>query len=143
MTLQGRRPGDRRVRIERVQPRDYTVRPPARIRRPPSPALVLVVGFAVLIAIGTVILSLPISSERGTWSDPLVALFTATSAVCVTGLVVVDTATHWSLFGRTVIMILFQVDRIEMIRERRSHHDPAHVMHQARDIIRFILQPHD
>ncbi|HEX5591297.1 MAG TPA: potassium transporter TrkG [Candidatus Limnocylindrales bacterium] len=109
MTLRGRRPGDRRVRIELVRPRDYVIAPPKRIRRPPSPAAVLIVGFLVLIAVGTVVLVLPVSSQAGTWTDPLTALFTATSAVCVTGLVVVDTGTHWSSFGHVAILGLIQV----------------------------------
>jgi trk system potassium uptake protein TrkH len=74
-----------------------------------TPATVLVLGFAVLIAIGTVLLLLPVSRAAGMPMDPIVALFTATSAVCVTGLVVVDTATHWSTFGQVVIMGLVQV----------------------------------
>jgi trk system potassium uptake protein TrkH len=109
VTLHGRRPGDRRIRIERVTPQDYRVTRPKRIRRPPSPWLVLVVGFAVLIAIGTVLLTLPFATAPGRTTDVLTALFTATSAVCVTGLVVVDTATHWSGFGHVVIMLLIQV----------------------------------
>jgi trk system potassium uptake protein TrkH len=107
--LPGRRPGDRRVRIELTKPKDYRVKPPKRIRRPPSPALVLLVGFALLIGIGTVLLWLPISSASGTWAVPLTALFTATSAVCVTGLVLVDTATHWSPFGQATILALVQI----------------------------------
>ncbi|HSL97984.1 MAG TPA: potassium transporter TrkG [Candidatus Deferrimicrobiaceae bacterium] len=66
-------------------------------------------GFAFLIAIGTVVLILPISSASGAWTDPIVALFTATSAVCVTGLIVVDTGTYWSGFGHGVILLLLQV----------------------------------
>ena len=109
MTLRGKRLGDRRIRIERVAPRDYSLGPPRRVRRPPSPSAVLVSGFAGLVAIGTVLLLLPISSEPGAATDLLTALFTATSAVCVTGLVVVDTATHWSPFGELVILGLIQV----------------------------------
>lgn len=107
--LQGRRVGDRRVRIERTKPQDYRVQAPKRIRRPPPPALVLLIGFTVLIAIGALLLSLPIASASGTWTDPLTALFTATSAVCVTGLVIVDTRDHWSPFGQTVILTLVQI----------------------------------
>jgi trk system potassium uptake protein len=55
-----------------------------------------------------VVLMLPMSSAAGEWTSPLTALFTATSAVCVTGLVVVDTGTHWSGFGHVVIMLLIQ-----------------------------------
>ena len=109
MTLQGRRLGDKRVRVERVKPRDYRVTPPRRIRRPPSPWLVLILGFATVIGIGAILLLLPASTAPGRSTTLLQALFTATSAVCVTGLVVVDTATHWSPFGHAVILALIQV----------------------------------
>ena len=109
MTLRGRRLGDRRVRVERVRPQEYQVRPQRRVRRPPSPWLVLIVGFAALVAIGTVLLLLPIATAPGRATGPLTALFTATSAVCVTGLVVVDTAAHWTPFGHVVILALVQV----------------------------------
>ena len=85
------------------------MRPQRRVRRPPSPWLVLIVGFAALVAIGTILLLLPISTAPGRTTAPLTALFTATSAVCVTGLIVVDTATHWSPFGHVVILALVQV----------------------------------
>ncbi len=109
MTLRGRRPGDRRVRIERVKPHDYRVASPRRVRKPLSPSAVLVAGFAALIAIGTVVLLLPISTEPGVSTDFVTALFTATSAVCVNGLVVVDTGTHWSPFGEVVILAMIQI----------------------------------
>jgi trk system potassium uptake protein TrkH len=105
----GRRIGDRRVRVELVKPRGFVVTPPRRVRRPPSPAVVLILGFAVLIAVGTVVLMLPLAGRTGTWTDPLTALFTATSAVCVNGLVVVDTADHWSTFGHVAILVMVQV----------------------------------
>jgi trk system potassium uptake protein TrkH len=73
-----------------------------------SPAVALIVGFAVLIVAGTIVLMLPVSSANGEWTPPITALFTATSAVCVTGLVVVDTGTHWSGFGHFVIVLLIQ-----------------------------------
>ena len=106
--LRGLRPGDRRVRIERVKPQELTVAPPRRARPLPPPGLVLVAGFATAIAIGMVLLMLPFASADGGWTDPLTALFTSTSAVCVTGLVVVDTATHWSAAGQLVILVLIQ-----------------------------------
>jgi trk system potassium uptake protein TrkH len=62
-----------------------------------------------MIAIGTVVLMLPISSTSGRWTPPIDALFTATSAVCVTGLVVVDTGTYWSPFGQLTILVLIQL----------------------------------
>lgn len=79
-------------------------------KHPPMSAQgVIALGFAAIIAIVTLLLMLPASSREGTWTDPLTALFTATSAVCVTGLVVVDTATHWSAFGRCVLLAGIQI----------------------------------
>jgi trk system potassium uptake protein TrkH len=95
--------------VERLEPKAFTVETPRTVRRPPSPAMVLLAGFAAVIAIGTAILMLPLSSADGTWTRPLDALFTATSAVCVTGLVVLDTGTYWSPFGHVVILLLIQV----------------------------------
>ncbi|MBQ8287297.1 MAG: Trk family potassium uptake protein [Clostridia bacterium] len=80
-----------------------------RVRRRMSPAQVLAIGFMVIILIGTLLLMLPISAKSGEFTDPTAALFTATSATCVTGLVVVDTLSHWTLFGQTVIILLIQV----------------------------------
>lgn len=73
------------------------------------PARLLVVVFSGAILAGTVLLSLPLAAQGGGWTDPLTALFTATSAVCVTGLVVEDTPTYWSGFGQGVILLLIQV----------------------------------
>ena len=78
----------------------------APLARPP---VVLVLGFAALIAVGTLALLLPISVHPGGHADLLTALFTSTSAVCVTGLVVVDTGPFWSPFGQAVILVLMQV----------------------------------
>jgi trk system potassium uptake protein TrkH len=105
----GSRPGDQRIRVELVKPRAYRVVARTRVRRPPSPAVVLVAGFLVVIAVGAVVLMLPLASAAGTWTTPAVALFTSTSAVCVTGLVVVDTGTYWSPFGQSVILALIQI----------------------------------
>lgn len=109
MTHAGRRPGDRRVRVERARPEQFTITTPKRLRAPLPPALVLVAGFAAMIAAGTVVLILPVSSQAGAVTPVIDALFTATSAVCVTGLVVVDTGTYWSPFGQAVILALIQV----------------------------------
>lgn len=73
-----------------------------------SPAKILVGGFALVILLGAILLSLPVSAREGRLSF-LDALFTATSAVCVTGLVVVDTGTYFTRFGQTVIMLLIQI----------------------------------
>ena len=107
--LRGRRTGDRRIRVERVKPQAFEIRQPRRLQPPPSPSAILVGGFGALIAIGTVILMLPPMAASGTWTDPITAFFTATSAVCVTGLVIVDTAGYWSPVGELAIMLLIQV----------------------------------
>jgi trk system potassium uptake protein len=69
----------------------------------------IVIGFAAIIVIGSILLNLPISSKDGHSIGFINALFTATSAVCVTGLVVVDTYTHWTVFGQVTILLLIQV----------------------------------
>lgn len=74
-----------------------------------TPPQILVMGFALIILIGGTLLSLPISSAIGQATPFLDAVFTATTATCVTGLVVVDTGTHYSLFGHIVIMMLIQI----------------------------------
>ncbi|WP_309742986.1 MULTISPECIES: TrkH family potassium uptake protein [unclassified Chamaesiphon] len=66
-------------------------------------------GFLAVILTGAMLLMLPLSTTSGQWNDPIVSLFTSTSAVCVTGHVVVDTATHFSRFGQLVIMLLIQI----------------------------------
>ena len=66
-------------------------------------------GFLLIILIGSLLLSLPIATEAGESTTYLNALFTSTSATCVTGLIRYDTATHWSLFGEIVIIVLIQI----------------------------------
>ncbi len=78
-------------------------------RAPMSAQSLIALGFALIIVVEMLLLMLPASSQTGEWMDPLTALFTATSAVCVTGLVVVDTASHWSLFGRAVLLVGIQI----------------------------------
>ncbi len=70
---------------------------------------VILLGFLTIITLGTLLLMLPVSSQSGKSTPFLDALFTATSASCVTGLVTVDTATHWSLFGKCVILVMIQL----------------------------------
>ena len=83
-------------------------RPYLRRAAAPSPALV-VWGLMGVIVAGTLLLMLPIAGAGDQATGPLTALFTATSAVCTTGLVVVDTQEHWSLFGEAVLVLLMQV----------------------------------
>lgn len=74
-----------------------------------NPAQTIIAGFAAIILAGALVLSLPAASADGQRTGFLTSLFTATSAVCVTGLVVVDTADFWSPFGQGVILLLIQV----------------------------------
>ena len=74
-----------------------------------DPIRLIPVLFAALILAGTVLLSLPISTAEGSPAPVLSALFTAVSAVSVTGLIVEDTPVYWSTFGQSVIMLLFQI----------------------------------
>ncbi len=80
-----------------------------KINRKLSSSQIIIISFAVGILLGASLLTLPISSQSGEWTSFPDALFTATSALCVTGLVVRDTATYWSVFGQSVILILIQV----------------------------------
>ena len=76
---------------------------------------IIILGFSGVIALGTILLMLPVSCQ-GRHMTPFVdALFTATSAVCVTGLIVHDTATYWSSFGQTVILLLIQIGGMGVI----------------------------
>lgn len=70
---------------------------------------IIALGFLILIGLGTLLLSLPIATADGQRAPLLTTLFTAVSASCVTGLVLQDTATYWSAFGKTVIILLIQI----------------------------------
>ncbi|WP_344001339.1 TrkH family potassium uptake protein [Microbacterium paludicola] len=81
-----------------------------RLLRPRlAPAQAIVAGFGAVVAAGTILLMLPISSAQGRWTGFVDALFTSTSAVCVTGLIVTDTPVYWSPFGKLVILALIQL----------------------------------
>jgi len=95
----------------------------ARPARPPGvrrglltaighPARIVALAFAVAITVGSLLLSLPVAHQRGLHTDFVEAFFTATSAVSITGLSVVDTSTHWSTFGQLVILVLIQIGGI-------------------------------
>ena len=73
---------------------------------------IIVLSFLSIILIGSLLLTLPLSSRSGEWTPFLDAMFTATSATCVTGLVVYDTYTHWSAFGQAIILVLIQIGGI-------------------------------
>jgi trk system potassium uptake protein TrkH len=77
-------------------------------RKPLSPPQLLALHIGGLIALGTLLLSLPVAAAPGRHVSVLDALFTSTSAVCVTGLIVVDTPKDFSLLGQIVVMLLIQ-----------------------------------
>lgn len=92
------------IMTRRVSSRNRTPRPIFR-----HPAQAVVAAFAIAVALGTVLLMLPISRAGEGGASLLAALFTSTSAVCVTGLIVVDTPSYWSGFGEAVILGLIQI----------------------------------
>ena len=79
------------------------------------PTQIVVLAFGTAVLLGTTILMLPISTAAGNETDLVTALFTAVSAVCITGLTVVDTGTHWSAFGQTAIMIMIQLGGLGIV----------------------------
>ena len=100
--------------VARAAERLRTVRLPAPAARSVErvarrPARLVVAGFAVAVMAGWALLMLPAATESGRGAGAVTALFTATSAVCVTGLVIVDTGAYWSGFGEAVIPGLIQI----------------------------------
>lgn len=88
---------------------------PSRLKRPLNSFQVIILGFLGAILLGSLLLMLPISSQAGIWTPFDEALFTATSAVCVTGLIVHDVGTYWSFFGQVVILLLIQVGGLGLV----------------------------
>ena len=80
-----------------------------------NPARVIVTSFALLIIAGSLVLTLPVCSRSGMFTDLFTTFFTATSASCVTGLIVVDTYTYWSPFGQGVILSLIQLGGLGIV----------------------------
>ena len=80
-----------------------------------SSVYLIPMSFLLTIIIGAGLLALPISSATGESTDYLTAFFTSTTSVCVTGLVVVDTYMHWSVFGQAVILILVQIGGLGVV----------------------------
>ncbi len=76
---------------------------------------IIILGFAGVILLGALLLMLPIASREGRLTPFSDTLFTATSAVCVTGLIVQDTATYWSAFGQAVILLLIQIGGLGVV----------------------------
>lgn len=74
-----------------------------------STSQIILIGFALAILVGTLLLTLPFATSDGKGASFQDAIFTATSAICVTGLVVQDTATYWSAFGQGIILLMIQI----------------------------------
>lgn len=76
---------------------------------------IIMLTFLAAILAGTMLLMLPLSTASGEWCPFLTALFTATTCICVTGLVVVDTFSYWSLFGKVIILLLIQIGGLSVV----------------------------
>ena len=79
------------------------------------PVQVILLGFLITILVGSILLALPIATRSGVGTPYIDALFTATTSVCVTGLIVETTMTHWSIFGQAVILLLIQIGGLGVI----------------------------
>ena len=88
---------------------------PIRANRHTTSLRAMILGFLLVILAGSVLLMLPISTREGVRTPFLETLFTSTSAVCVTGLVIHDTATYWSAFGQLVILLLIQIGGLGVV----------------------------
>lgn len=86
-----------------------------RVKNKLSQAQFIVVGFLIIVMISTVLLMFPFASRDGGYTPFLDCLFTSVSATCVTGLVVVDTFTHWSIGGQLIILLLIQIGGLGFI----------------------------
>lgn len=80
-----------------------------------KPVQIILLGFLLTILVGSVFLTFPVASGNGQATPYIDALFTATTSVCVTGLVVETTMTHWSIFGQAVIMVLVQIGGLGVV----------------------------
>ena len=87
----------------------------AKIKKKLSPFQIIIMSFTGIILVGMILLILPVASRNGQFTSPECALFTATSAVCVTGLIMRDTASYWSPFGQAVILILIQLGGLGVV----------------------------
>ena len=84
-------------------------------KRSLHPTQIVVLAFGLAVAISTLVLLLPISTASGNQTDFVTALFTSVSAVCITGLTVVETATHWSGFGQVSILVMIQAGGLGIV----------------------------
>lgn len=119
-----------------------------------SPFRFIILGFLGLVLLGALLLMLPISSKSGVVTPFNEALFTSTSAACVTGLIVHDTATYWSVFGQAIILVLIQIGGLGVITvsamvvlilgkkitlKQRNTLQEAFAAHEVGGIVRLML----
>ena len=97
------------------KPKEYRLVPGRKDGLLRTPTTLIVCSFVVLILTGAVLLSLPVSSRTGSFTPFINALFTATSATCVTGLTVYDTYSHFNLFGQCVILSMIQLGGLGLV----------------------------
>ena len=91
------------------------IEPILHLKRHLTSFQIMIFGFAGVILLGALVLMLPIAAVQRVWTPFHEALFTSTSVVCVTGLVVQDTGSYWSAFGQTVILLLIQIGGLGVI----------------------------
>ncbi len=80
-----------------------------------KPAATIVLSFFLVIVVGALLLSMPFSSKSGEFTNPVTCLFTATSATCVTGLIIEDTGAYWTVFGQIVIVLMIQIGGLGLV----------------------------
>ncbi len=80
-----------------------------------NPAAVISISFLAIIIIGAFLLTMPFSSAEHKFTNPLTAFFTATSATCVTGLVIEDTGSYWSIVGQIIILLMIQIGGLGLV----------------------------
>ena len=103
-------------------------------KRKLSSSQIILFGFAGVILVGTLLLLLPFATNSGKSASFWDAMFTSTSAVCVTGLIVQDTATYWSWFGQSVILLLIQIGGIGFLTWQDIRQNGIHIQ-------RYRMQP--
>ena len=144
--------------MEKIKRKKLFYRPAGKRKGGYTPTQIICGSFVIVIALGTFLLSLPIASRHGRL-DVLDAMFTATSATCVTGLIVRDTWTQFTFFGQAVILLLIQVGGLGLVtltsffalamRRRMGFRDlrllgesvSADGYAQAKDVLKIVVWP--
>ena len=123
--------------MEKAKGKKLFYRPAGKRKGMYTPTQIICVSFVIVIALGTFLLSLPVASKHGRL-DVLDAMFTATSATCVTGLIVRDTWTQFTYFGQAVILLLIQVGGLGLVT-LTSFFALADGYAQAKDVLKIVV----